>query len=219
MSWDRVETVILDIDGTLLDLNFDDHVWNRVLPERFAELHRLDVTDARDEIEKRLHQHRGTLAWYCFDHWFDLTGIPINDIEQELLHLVRIRPLVLEFLKFLQQRGLQVIFATNAHPTSLSFKMDIVDFGERFFAVKSSHEYGYAKENLKFWRSLQAEFAFDPAKSLLIDDNISVLQAARQYGIEYLFGVKFPNLEGTAISSSEFHCLDSFSELIEFNRR
>ena len=34
-----IDTVLLDMDGTLLDLHYDNHFWLEHLPQRYAELH------------------------------------------------------------------------------------------------------------------------------------------------------------------------------------
>ena len=37
MAWPDIECVILDMDGTLLDLHFDMQLWHDLLPRRVAE--------------------------------------------------------------------------------------------------------------------------------------------------------------------------------------
>lgn len=39
--------VMFDIDGTLLDLAFDDFIWNECLPKRHAEIHQLPLTQSQ----------------------------------------------------------------------------------------------------------------------------------------------------------------------------
>ena len=39
LPWSDIDTVLLDMDGTLLDLHFDNHFWLEHLPQRYAELH------------------------------------------------------------------------------------------------------------------------------------------------------------------------------------
>ena len=36
IDWSRIDTVLLDMDGTLIDLRFDNHLWNVVVPDRCA---------------------------------------------------------------------------------------------------------------------------------------------------------------------------------------
>ena len=41
--WNKINTVLLDMDGTLLDLNFDNHFWLEFVPARFAEANNLSI--------------------------------------------------------------------------------------------------------------------------------------------------------------------------------
>ena len=41
LPWPEIHTVLLDMDGTLLDLRFDNHFWRELVPERYAERHGL----------------------------------------------------------------------------------------------------------------------------------------------------------------------------------
>ena len=45
-DWDVVETIVLDMDGTLLDLSFDNILWNELLPRRYGEKHGLSQREA-----------------------------------------------------------------------------------------------------------------------------------------------------------------------------
>ena len=47
---DDCETLMLDMDGTLLDLAFDNYVWKTLIPERYAGTHGLPVDEARREL-------------------------------------------------------------------------------------------------------------------------------------------------------------------------
>ena len=40
-DWENIETVLLDMDGTLLDLHFDNHFWLQHVPVCYAEKHGL----------------------------------------------------------------------------------------------------------------------------------------------------------------------------------
>mgnify|MGYP001169546496 CR=1 FL=1 len=88
-SVEEIDTVILDMDGTLLDLHFDQEVWNRVLPERFAAASGCSVEAARAEVTARMDPAKGTLDWYCLDYWEDVLGINLAALEVEHAHLVR----------------------------------------------------------------------------------------------------------------------------------
>ncbi len=50
VDWSQVDTVLLDMDGTLLDLHFDNRFWNEHLPRCYAQARGLDEAAARAEL-------------------------------------------------------------------------------------------------------------------------------------------------------------------------
>jgi putative hydrolase of the HAD superfamily len=41
-----IDTVLLDMDGTILDLKFDSHFWRELVPTKYAAANALTVVDA-----------------------------------------------------------------------------------------------------------------------------------------------------------------------------
>ena len=50
IDWSSLDTVFLDMDGTLLDLHFDNHFWLEHLPRRYAEQFDLTPEDAKNTL-------------------------------------------------------------------------------------------------------------------------------------------------------------------------
>ena len=213
IDWRLVDTIVLDMDGTLLDLHFDDLVWNDALPRSYAARGGMDFELARNTIRARLDAARGRLEFYCLDHWSHVFGIDLHGIEQGLAAHVRARPQARAFLQWAAARGLRLILATNAHPRSLARKLELTGIGHWFEQVVSAHELGHPKEDDAFWQALAALCAFDGERTLFIDDNHSVLDAARRHGIRFLRGVAYPDSEGAEVRHPDFHCIASFSDL------
>ena len=213
-SVEEIDTVILDMDGTLLDLHFDQEVWNRVLPERFAAASGCSVEAARAEVTARMDPAKGTLDWYCLDYWEDVLGINLAALEVEHDHLVRPRPGAIDFLETVAKSTHRIILATNAQPASMQRKFDITGIDRYFDGIRSSHYYGMCKEDPTFWPAFTADLVIDPARALFIDDTHAVLRAARQFGIAYIYGIRRPSMHGQMFSSTEFHCINTFDELL-----
>ena len=47
VDWKAVDTVLLDMDGTLLDLRFDNWFWLTLVPSRYAAAHGISEADAQ----------------------------------------------------------------------------------------------------------------------------------------------------------------------------
>jgi putative hydrolase of the HAD superfamily len=193
IDWDRIDTVLLDMDGTLLDLRYDNTLWNQLLPERYGAQHAVSLVDARAHLFGYMERHQGTLVFYCLDHWAEFTGLDIVALHEELSHLICYRPSAERFLDWLKASGKRALLVTKAHRDSLRVKNLRVDVVARLDADVSCHDYGAPKESAGFWAALMDEHAFDPGRTLLIDDNASVLAAAADFGIRHLVTVTQPD--------------------------
>lgn len=193
LPWSDIETVFLDMDGTLLDLHFDNQFWLEHLPRRYAENAHLSVEQAKNHLFSLFAEQRGLLNWYCVNYWSEKLELSIVDLKKELAHLIRWREHAELFLKLINQMGKEVILITNAHRHSLQLKMQKVDLAPWFTQIISSHDYGFPKENRYFWEELQQKTHFKTAHSLFIDDSLSVLKSAKQFGIKYLCSIYQPD--------------------------
>ena len=69
LAWSTIDTVLLDMDGTLLDLHYDNHFWMEHLPQRYAQLHGVSLAMAQLELQPLFSDNAGKLNWYCLDFW------------------------------------------------------------------------------------------------------------------------------------------------------
>ncbi len=214
IDWQRIHSVFLDMDGTLLDLHFDNHFWREHLPVAYAHRHQLPLHEAKTQLYQQFLETRGSLAWYCVDYWTQQLNIDIMALKAEVAHLIALKPHVLEFLTALRQGGKRVVLVTNAHRKSLELKMQHVPLTAYFDQLISSHDLGLPKEEQNFWQQLQQVEPFDPATTLLIDDNLDVLHAAKNYGIAHLLAIFQPDSRADRKEVLEFAALESFAEIV-----
>lgn len=214
LAWNAIDTVLLDMDGTLLDLHFDNHFWLQHLPQRYAELHGISRAQAEAELLPLFREHGGTLNWYCTDFWSRELNLSVRDLKREVAHLIALRPDADTFLKALRGAGKRVALITNAHRDSLSLKLERIELAPYFDRLISSHDYGYPKEDQQFWCALQEDFAFDPARSLFIDDSLPILRSARTFGVGHLLAVRQPDSQAGPKDSEEFAAVDDYRELL-----
>jgi len=136
IDWDDIHDVLLDMDGTLLDLHFDNHFWQEVLPRHYARGRGLDVVTAKTVLDPIFRRREGSLNWYCLDYWTRELNIDIATLKQEAAH------------------------------------------------------------------------------TLLIDDNLAVLRAARHYGIKHLLAVHQPDTRRPPRDTDEFTALRDFRDIL-----
>lgn len=213
--WSEIDTVLLDMDGTLLDLHFDNHFWLEYLPRRYAEHHGISRAMADLELQPLFEAHAGKLTWYCLDFWSAELKLSVSALKREVAHLIALKPDADRFLAALRQTGKRVALITNAHRDSLSLKLEKVELVPWFDRLISSHDYGFPKEDQQFWFALQQDFPFDPARTLFIDDSLPILRSARRYGIAHLLGVRRPDSRQPPRDTAEFEAVETYRELLE----
>jgi len=213
IPWAGIDTVLLDMDGTLLDLHYDNHFWQVYVPEKFAERHGLPPDEAHAECFRRYNAKAGTLQWYCVDYWSEQLELDIVRLKEELAHLIAVHPDVTDFLAALKAAGKRVVLVTNAHRKSLNLKMVRTGLAVHFDALHVSHEYGIAKEEPAFWAALRRSEPFDPERTLLVDDSLPVLRSARAFGIAHLCAVSRPDTRLPDKDVGEFPAIRRFRDI------
>ncbi|WP_136248136.1 GMP/IMP nucleotidase [Halomonas borealis] len=217
IDWRAIDTVLLDMDGTLLDLHFDSHFWLEHLPRRYVELHRLDAA-SQETIRARILREQGTLNWYSLAYWSRELGIDVLSLKREVQHLIGLRGDALDFLRWLKRAHPRVVLATNADREGLALKLPLTGLEEYLDAIVSSADLGVPKEAQEFWFALQEVEPFDPERTLFIDDNPAVLESAREFGIRHLLGIKRPDSQKPEKELEEFIALDRFATLLPEER-
>lgn len=214
IDWEKIDTVLLDMDGTLLDLHFDHYFWFDHLPTRYAKAHNIDEQEARAELRAKIEKIEGTLEWYCLDHWSEVVQLDVPELKKEIQHKIKIRPHVEEFLSRLRALGKKLILITNAHPKGLQLKLDITAIDKWLDLVISSHEFRQPKEAQSFWEQLKAREHFDLSRTVFIDDTPRILRSAQRFGIEHLICVTLPDSQRPAHLAEEFLGIQHFDEIM-----
>lgn len=216
LNWQTIETVLLDMDGTLLDLHFDNFFWLEYLPKRYADHHGLSYKDAEQKLHAQIKSYEGTLQWYCLDHWSELVGMDISQLKQEISHKIGVRPHTENFLRFLKAQNKKVILVTNAHRSGLKIKLEKTRIDRWLDIIISSHDYQVPKESPSFWKQLQVAEQFASENALFIDDTPRIVARAGEAGIGHLVCITHPDSSKPPRPACHQNCLyiNDFDEII-----
>lgn len=214
IDWQAVDTVMLDLDGTLLDLHFDNYFWAQHLPLRYTEIHGGELETVRSSLTSRIMAQQGKLNWYCLDYWSEELKLDLPSLKREVNHLIAIRPYVEDFLQWLSDSHREIWLVTNAHPHSLEIKMEKTGLDRWIDKIVVSHHVEFAKEDPQFWLKLSETSPFDEKRTLLVDDNASVLQAAADFGIAHLLTLRQPDSQQAMRDNLAFPAIHHFDELL-----
>lgn len=213
-EWHHYDTVLLDMDGTLLDLRFDNFFWQELIPARYAALHDLPHEEAVAVLEPRFAAVRGTLEWYCLDHWSRELGLDVAALKREAEDHIDFLPDVPDFLLAVRELRKRVVLVTNAHRGSLSVKLARTGLARYLDAIHSSHDLGVPKEHAEFWGRLRAIEPFDAPRTVLVDDSLPVLRSAHDFGIGRVIAILRPDSSRPAVAAEDFHGVESVTELL-----
>jgi HAD superfamily hydrolase (TIGR01509 family) len=213
-QWDDIDTVLLDLDGTLLDLAFDNHFWGVHVPEAWARQRKLSPQQAVEELRVRFRACAGTLNWYCIDYWSRELELDIPALKERHAERIRWLPGAADFLRRVRALGKRLVLITNSHPKTLAIKDAHTQVISHFDADFSSHRFGAPKEDMRFWQELAKVERFNPARSLFVDDTLPVLRAARAAGVGLIYAVHRPDTDAPPRMQQEFPHVDAVAELL-----
>ncbi|MDF2446608.1 MAG: haloacid dehalogenase superfamily protein subfamily variant 3 with third motif having or [Moraxellaceae bacterium] len=214
VDWARIDTVLLDMDGTLLDLYFDNQFWLHHLPAVYGRERGMDTDAAREDLVARFGREQGTLNWYCVDFWTQELGLDIAGLKRDLIHLIQPRPGAFAFLQAVRDSGRSAWLVTNAHHHSLSLKLAHTPLTDLCDRILCSHDFREPKESAAFWPALQRQEPFEPARALFVDDSESVLRAAHDFGIGQLLTIGQPDSRRPTREGLHFPVLHHFDDLL-----
>jgi 5'-nucleotidase len=214
LDWSVIDTVMLDMDGTLLDQRFDNWFWRELIPDRYAQARGISQPEAAALLAPKFQAVMGTMRWYCIEYWSEELGLDIAGIKRATLDQVDFLPGAQEFLSKLELRGKRRVLVTNAHPLTLAIKNEQVRLSAYFDACYSTHSFHAPKEDAAFWPRFNALERFVPQRTLFVDDSIAVLDAAHSFGIAHLRAVRLPDSAGPAQDTGHYTAVDGVADLM-----
>jgi len=214
VDWNAIDTVFVDMDGTLLDLAFDNYFWLDLVPERYARKHGVSLAESRAVLAPRFAAKVGTLDWYCLDHWTRDLGLDLKTLKREHREHICFLPGAPEFLAAVRAMRKRLCILTNAHRDTFEVKAEHTGIDKLVDGVVCSHDFAAPKEDADFWRALELHEPFDAARTLLIEDSLAVLSAARSYGVRNTVAIRRPDSRQPPRAITDFAAIDGVADLI-----
>lgn len=202
IDWHQIETVLLDMDGTLLDLHYDNYFWCEYLPDHYARLHGLNAAETRDALITKFRSRIGHLDFYCIEHWSNELQLDLLSLKRDVDDRIAFLPDAQALLSHLKSLPLETVLITNAHHKVLDIKQAYIGIKDHVDAAYASHQFGLPKEDPAFWPEFIKHHRFEPGKTLFIDDNVSVLDAAADFGIRHRVQPLKPDSRQAAVQPS-----------------
>lgn len=202
------------MDGTVLDLHFDNHFWREHLPLRWAQHRGIAPALARRQLAAMIEEVAGTLHFYCLDYWRERLGLDLLVLKREVADRIAMLPHAADFLRAARASGRRVLLVTNCHRQSLALKLARTDLAQLVDGVYCSHDLGAPKEADGFWPCLHRVEPFAPARTLLVDDNLAVLASARRFGIARTLAVRCPDSRGRPRDTGPWPAVDHLAGIL-----
>ena len=205
---------MLDMDGTLLDLAYDNYMWLEHIPAEYARRNAMGEAEAREMLSSKFRSLEGKLQWYCLDHWSEVLDLDVKELHRNENERIGYLPGAKDFLEAVLHHEVRLLLVTNSHLDTLAIKTEVTGISEFFDAIYTSHELGHAKEDQPFWHALHEAEGFDREMTLFIDDNPTVLESARTFGINKLFNITRPDTRHPPRENQDFPTIESVASLI-----
>ena len=212
---DQCDTLMLDMDGTLLDLAYDNYMWLEHIPAAYARKNEVSEEEAREHLYATFKRLEGKLNWYCLDHWSDALELDVVGLHREQNGRIGFLPGAKNFLESVADHHVRLLLVTNSHRHTLDIKAEVTDIVDYFDGVYTSHDLGHAKEDQPFWHALREIEKFDPNATVFVDDNVAVLQSARDFGVDMLLHITRPDTRHPAKEHEDFVGIEGVGELVE----
>ncbi|OGW68254.1 MAG: hypothetical protein A3H49_11070 [Nitrospirae bacterium RIFCSPLOWO2_02_FULL_62_14] len=214
LDWTGIDDVLLDMDGTLLDRDFDNFFFEEELPRRYATLHRIAEPAARERLFALYRSVEGELAWTDLHHWTRTLGIDVVAMTRELSDRIGYLPGVEAFLGAMRAKRKRMTVLTNAHADGVVIKCRKTGVDKKVDRIVNAFEVGCLKMRPDYWPACQKLVGFDPGRALYIDDDEACLAAAQAFGIRHIYHSAKSSTKLPAHPSSRFTPVENLQDLV-----
>ena len=176
--------ILSDLDGVILNLDYDIKFWESWLPEHVANQSNQNLEEIKIKIQAEIDTQRGTLNFYDLNYWDDLLNVDCMEIIREQEEKCSFLEGSYEALQRLSTLKNPKYILTNGDPRIQEYKAETQNFLEFFNSIFYSMHVGYPKESKEFWTLARHNLNLDFEDTIFIDDDLKVVTAAAKAGIK-----------------------------------
>ena len=176
--------ILSDLDGVILDLNYDMKFWQSWLPEHVANQTNQSIEETQAEIQAEINKQRGTLNFYNLNYWDDFLNVDCMQIIKEKEEKCSYLEGSHEALQRLSALKNPKHILTNGDPRVQEYKAQSQDFWRFFDSIFYSMRAGYPKEQKEFWALARHNLNLCFEDAMFIDDGYNVVTAAVKAGLK-----------------------------------
>ena len=181
--------ILLDLDGVILNLEYDIKFWESWLPDHVANQSNRSLEEIKAEIQAEIDIQKGTLNFYDLNYWDNLLNVDcmkiIKNQEEKCSYLEG----SYEALQRLSTLKNPMHIFTNGDPRAQEYKAETQNFLEFFDSIFYSMHAGYPKEEKEFWALARHNLNLDFEDAIFIDDDFKVITAAAKAGIKQVIWI------------------------------
>ena len=181
--------ILLDLDGVILNLEYDIKFWESWLPDQVANQSNRILEEIKAEIQAEIDIQKGTLNFYDLNYWDNLLNVDCMKIIKEQEEKCSYLEGSYEALQRLSTLNNRMHIVTNGDPRVQEYKAETQNFLEFFDSIFYSMRAGYPKEEKEFWALARHNLNLDFEDAIFIDDDFKVITAAAKAGIKQVIWI------------------------------
>jgi len=202
--------ISFDMEGTLIDHGYSEHIWGTDIPRLYAEKHGVDLEDARELVFHEYNQIGDQRPeWYDVGYWFRRLGLPGDwmELPKRKRGLIKVYPDARIALDALVSECPLVVSSNTIREL---LEVQVEEVGDYFTQVFSApSDYRSVKKDQSFYRRIVEALGIEPNEMIHVGDHYTYdYLAARSLGVEAY------HLDRTGKTRGE-NTLRSLTELME----
>ncbi len=209
------EVISFDLDGTLVKMDFVNHVWLERIPELYAEKYGMDVERAKKHVmDEYMKVGPEAIEWYDIHYWIDKFKLDVDwkELLMSCSSYLEMYPEVEGVLRNLS--GKKLIIISNAAHEFIDMEISILNLSPYFDRIFSAvSDFGKTKKDEDVYKMVMEEMGVDGSDAVHVGDNLDFdYRAAKKAGMD----AYYLDREGKWNGRDD---IDIVSNLAEFERR